>query len=249
MEKIKKQLEEKWELVKEKNLTLSKDLIKKLQIELIFLASNFEGLKITHKEAELVVLNSGLKIEFGNKSLLQAKGQKIALDFAEDFAKKDQVLDIYIIKDIHRMILGEVWKDVAGEYIKEEVLFKKSKFLPPHYSKVAEEMHFFDKWLVETQKELNAKDIWDILVFATQTFHQLVKIHPFRDANGRVARVVFNLICRKYNLPYVLIPKSGKEEKFLQALEKADFGEMEPIYQVMGRFLLNSFDILLKNSV
>jgi len=244
-----KKITAKWKEIQNKNIVLDEDLKKKLQTELIFIASNFEGLHLTHEEAESVVNNPKLKIDEKNKSLLQARGQKIALDFAEEYAKKDQPIDIYLIKDIHRIILGESWEDIAGKYRKEAVEFKKTRYLPPHHSKVAEEMYLFDKWLASEQEQIRKDDFLSVLKFAAETFHQLTKIHPFRDGNGRVARIVFNLICRKYNLPYVLIPKSGKEEKFLKALEKADFGESEELLKVMASFILKSFDIMLKERV
>jgi fido (protein-threonine AMPylation protein) len=75
--------------------------------------------------------------------------------------------------------------------------------------------------------------------------HEITRIHPFDDGNGRVARLYMNYVWRSCGLPYVLLPKAGGEEEMSRVLKEADGGDMEPAVEFYSSLLEDSLDRVL----
>ena len=53
-------------------------------------------------------------------------------------------------------------------------------------------------------------------------FHyRYIRIHPFEDGNGRIARLMANFILLRHNLPMVVV-RSREKQSYIEALHKAD---------------------------
>lgn len=59
-------------------------------------------------------------------------------------------------------------------------------------------------------------------------FHyRYIRIHPFEDGNGRIARLIANYILIRHNYPMIVI-RSRKKNEYLEALHQADI-EVGPV--------------------
>lgn len=238
---------EKLESLKRENF-LSNALKDFFHTEIIYTSSDIGGKRLSHLQAKEMVRQYPKFKHIGpdNKTLLQAKGQKIALEFIEKFARQKNPIDIYVIRNLHKIIMQEAWPEIGGQYRQENMEIKRSSIQTPHYSKVPEEMFFLNQYLLETQKGLADDDILGICELLTNVRHKLAWIHPFRDGNGRVARFALNLIARRYNLPYILTPTTKISDRMWQAIQKADKGDLTDLTQLNLELLEESFDIVLK---
>jgi Fic family protein len=87
-------------------------------------------------------------------------------------------------------------------------------------------------------------DLHPLIVSAT--FHyRFVRIHPFDDGNGRMARLLMNLILMQTGYVPVII-KLASKGAYLFALEQADAGELEDFIVLVEGELIYSMELYLR---
>ncbi len=79
---------------------------------------------------------------------------------------------------------------------------------------------------------------------AAYLHHGLVEIHPFTDGNGRVARLISNLVLMKSGFPPVVLRKDD-HKKYYDCLRKADFGNIRSFVDFIGRALDESLTLFI----
>jgi prophage maintenance system killer protein len=65
-------------------------------------------------------------------------------------------------------------------------------------------------------------------VEAAWLHHRFAQIHPFADGNGRVARAITSLVFIKDGW-FPLVVKRDDRARYIEALEKADAGDLQPL--------------------
>lgn len=71
-------------------------------------------------------------------------------------------------------------------------------------------------------------------VSAAWLHHRFTQIHPFQDGNGRIARALASLVLIRANLFPLVVPVDQKTG-YLDALERADAGDLKPLVFVAAR--------------
>jgi hypothetical protein len=75
-------------------------------------------------------------------------------------------------------------------------------------------------------------DDLDVLVRAAVVHHRFTAIHPFVDGNGRVARLLMNLILLRQGYPIVNVRREERP-RYYEALSYADVGSYSPLLTLM----------------
>ncbi len=147
-------------------------------------------------------------------------------------ALKTYGLNELSIREMHKALLSGVRGEDKnpGEYRKEDVWIGKlgtskgrARYLPPeplHVSKLMEDLAKF----IQANGDINP------LIACGVIHHRFEAVHPFKDGNGRVGRLLITLYLMKEGLLEipVLYPSGYFEErkpKYLDALSKVDKNE------------------------
>lgn len=77
-------------------------------------------------------------------------------------------------------------------------------------------------------------------VLAAWLHHRFTQIHPFQDGNGRIARALASLVFIKAQWFPVVITRDYRSE-YIDALEKADYGDLEPLIRLFSRLQKKAF--------
>lgn len=118
------------------------------------------------------------------------------IDFIDEEAnKKIDKISEQIIKKLHRILTDKILiNEQIGEYRTKQVIIRNSAngevtFRPPPPIEVPFLMREFAYWLGRDDK-----DKLHPVLKAGIAHHELVRIHPFLDGNGRISRVLATLI-------------------------------------------------------
>lgn len=133
-------------------------------------------------EAVKGILQGKEVVGYPDRHVRMAQNYLKALEWIQKKEKTKTVLEKMVLQ-LHR-ILGEGAMDEGplGAYRKVNV--RAGLHVGSPWKKVPKEMNAFLRWLNERSHELPA-------VFASALVHfRLVEIHPFRDGNGRLARLM-----------------------------------------------------------
>ena len=78
-------------------------------------------------------------------------------------------------------------------------------------------------WYNEAEKEGKLSPIELAALF----HYRYIRIHPFEDGNGRIARLMVNFILMRHDYPMIVV-RSRKKSEYLEALHQADM-EVGPV--------------------
>ncbi len=156
--------------------------------------THIEGNRLKKDEAEDVLLG---KAVIGRPRDIQEviNYRKVIELIDEEAERKIEKITEQLIKKIHRIIVYKILdENLAGEYRIKQVVVKNSQtgeitFRPPSPLEVPFLMREFVYWL----NSVGNNQLHPVLK-AGIAHHELVRIHPFIDGNGRVARVLATLI-------------------------------------------------------
>jgi len=156
--------------------------------------THIEGNKLKKDEAKDILL--GKEIIGRPRDIQEIINYRKVIELIDEEAKrKIEKITEPLIKKLHRTIVDKILQDdLAGQYRTKQVVVKNSQtgevtFRPPPPIEIPYLMRDFVYWLNRSDHN----QIHPVLK-AGITHHELVRIHPFIDGNGRVARVLATLI-------------------------------------------------------
>lgn len=159
---------------------------------------------------------------------------KAEIYFTENLSPRTKFNKSFILK-IHKMALSHLYS-FAGKLrdvnmSKGGFPFAAAKFLPETMSAFENEILSALPNKYEGREEL----IKDIAV----VHGELLFIHPFREGNGRTARLLANLMCRKAGYDGLMFEKIGKKEfeKYVVAVQSCANKD----YEKMIEFITSIF--------
>ncbi|MDR1971175.1 MAG: Fic family protein, partial [Treponema sp.] len=217
---------------------IARKLDEQFTIEWTYNSNAIEGNTLTLQETDLVI-NRGLTI--GNKTLkehFEAINHKEVIQFLYDFVKKKKTLDENVILAIHKIILKNIRDMDAGHYRNANVMIMGAVHLPPSAIKIPKLMEEFMEWYYEHKSKLS------IVELAGWVHYKLVYIHPFIDGNGRMARLLMNLILLQNGYPPAVILNIDRR-KYYQVLKEADREQYNNYFNFIGRSIERSLLIYL----
>jgi len=145
----------------------------------------------------------------------------------KEASKRRLVLSTSFILRLHKFCFGAIF-DWAGKFRTIEV--EVSAHIPPKFYDVPVLMHnFFEDLNVrlahitpaDVNREQYIREVIEVVVWAQ---HRFLWIHPLQDYNGRMARLLSNLILAHFRLPLLRLDLSDKtiRRRYIRALQKAD---------------------------
>ncbi len=232
-------------------------ILERLRIDWTYDSNAIEGSSLTREET-LFFLKEGLTVQGKPfKDFLDARNHSEAIDWLYERIKDEHLISKSFIKETNALLLSGVKSTPAinssGQKTKKKVTPGKYKKLPNHVLKqdgsihfyvepihVPDEMEILLKWINENIEKKHP------LILSSIAHYNMVRIHPFDDANGRGARILMNLILIKKRYPIIII-KNEKREQYLKTLNQADKGNFLPFLTFIADSLIETSKTIISN--
>ena len=208
----------------------------KLRLESNYNSNAIEGNTLTLGETRSLILNGLTAHGKPLRDHLDIRGHDSAVQSIEAAVKDNQELNEVFIRNLHRVLLKEPYKTKAetpdGQLIERTISLGEYKTIPNNVRTSTGETYFFTppeqvkqamSDLIDWYRAKEREDEHPIIIAAT--FHyRFVRIHPFDDGNGRMARLLMNMILIKHGYTVAMIRQDDRNE-YLNRLERADKAE------------------------
>jgi Fic family protein len=171
----------------------------------------------------------------------EARNLSHALDFLEQMATRTDVpITEQDIRQLHALVLKGINDDNAGKYRTVPVEISGSAYRPPSPESVPPQMADFGRWLAHASMPEENPGIPG-LVLAVAAHAWLVTIHPFIDGNGRVGRLLLNLMLMRYGYPIAIITKEDRA-RYYDALEDSQIASLSSLIGLVAESVRESLE-------
>lgn len=235
-----------------------KKLWYRIRLDWNYHSNSMEGNTLTISETATLLIHAR---HAGNKLGRHYDEMKLhdeVLFYLLEIIREDIPINEKLIRELHASMMGDDYTIDATDPYGNEV---KAKGRPGQYKNspnyvqrgkeiyrytavedVAPKMYELVNWLND---ELAKKELHPIEIAAI--FHvRFVTIHPFDDGNGRIGRILMNLILMKSKLAPAIIQREEKPQ-YLDALVLAQDGENHaPLLNLVAKETYNSMMLRLK---
>lgn len=180
---------------------------------LTYTSNALEGNSLTETETK-IVLEDGITI--GGKPIkdyYEALGHSESYDYIYKLTK-DEGFTENNIRKLHKLFYRRISDARAGIYRREKVFISGSQYALPGPEKVSDLMKEFITKIKDIEEKRHPVE------YSALAHKGLVFIHPFIDGNGRIARLLMNLILLQKSYCITIIPPILRRD-YIQALEKA----------------------------
>lgn len=228
---------------------------------LITHSTAIEGSTITELENQ-IMFDHGVSLK--GKSIIEQSMNldlKTAYEQSIELAKQHTPLSIEMLISLSALVMkntGKVYKTILGDFSSacgDLRLLNVSAGIGGHsymnYSKVPAKLAEFCERLNIQRAKASEMSVDDLYQMSFDAHYNLVTIHPWADGNGRMARLVMNMLQFEFGLIPTKILKEDKEEyiKALVATRETDNLDIFRSFMssMMERNLQNEISIYLES--
>lgn len=229
-------------------------VLQKFRLEWNYNSNAIEGNSLTLGETRSLLLHGLTAAGKPMRDHLDIKGHNEAVLWLEDFVRSQEPLTEYFIRSMHQLLLGEAYDTPAhtpdGLPTRKRIVPGQYKTSPNNVLTATGEMFYFASpeetssrmtELVDWYRQEEAIPTIPPVALAADFHYRFVRIHPFDDGNGRMSRLLMNLILLRHGYPMTVI-KAADRNRYLAALSEADAGEFEPFL----RFIIENVEAGLR---
>lgn len=209
-------------------------LERKFMLEFNYNSNHIEGNTLTYGQTELLLLFGKVVDAANMKDLEDMKASNVGLSMMRDQAGAGCPLTEVFVRQLHRTILREdytVYRRLPGgvqtSYVVHAGVYKtrpnsvmtlageRFEYASP------EETPALMADLVRWYNEEEDKGELTLAELCALFHYRYIRIHPFEDGNGRMARLLVNYILCRHGYPMIVV-KSADKENYLDALGRCD---------------------------
>ena len=209
-------------------------LARKFTVEYNYNSNHIEGNTLTYGQTELLLLFGKVSGEAEMKDFEEMKASNVGLKMMSEEAKEKQPLTETFIRQLHHTLLREDYTvhttltcGLPSSYTVHAGTYKTrpnsviTRYGDRFEYASPEETPALMSDLVKWYNEAEESGKFSPIELAALFHYRYIRIHPFEDGNGRIARLMVNYILSRHGWPMIVIRNRDKQN-YLEALHQAD---------------------------
>ena len=209
-----------------------------LRVFLTYHSNAIEGNSLTLRETQMVV-DYGITVD-GHplREYLEATNHAEAYMRLTDLVQQQEAISIETILTLHGIVMDKIL-ETTGQFRTVPIYIRGANMTPPPASQVASLMREWVVWIDGEGKQ------YEPILRAAIAHHSFEAVHPFVDGNGRVGRLLLNLMLMREGYPPALLLRDWRV-RYIRALDTANTGNYNPLANIIGEAVEGGLDLYLE---
>jgi len=206
------------------------------RVGLTWTSNALEGNSLTESETKVLIEDC---LTVGGRPLrdmFEAVDHAKAYDYMFTLLGNKEITERDVLY-LHKLFYQNIEEEFAGKYREIPVFISGSNYPVTKVENIQSEIEDLCKWIIAERKKYHPVE------FAALLHKRFVFIHPFKDGNGRVARLLMNTTLIQDGYLPALIPPILRSE-YITLLEKAHKDDRSFINFIAERELESQKDFL-----
>ncbi len=209
-----------------------------LRVFLTYHSNAIEGNTLSLRETQMVI-DYGLTVH-GHplREYLEATNHAAAYSYLTMLVDEQTPITHETILTLHGMVMDKIL-EAKGEFRTSPVYIRGANMTPPPAGQVESLMREWVAWIDSQGRE------YEPVIRAAIAHHGFEAVHPFVDGNGRVGRLLLNLMLMREGYPPALLLRDWRV-RYIQALDTANTGNYSPLANMIGQAVEAGLDLYLE---
>lgn len=250
-----------------------KRLNDKFKLEFNYNSNHIEGNTLTYGQTKLLFMFDQTSGNSSLKDYEEMKAHNVGLEMMKQEAEdKERPLTESFIRELnHTILVKNYWSNAKtpnGDDTRIEVKVGEYKSRPNSvitvtgekfdYASPEETPAFMTSLVKWYNEEVNKNELSPVKI-AALLHYRYIRIHPFEDGNGRIARLLVNFVLHRYGYPMIVIHSEDKDN-YLRILHQCDvavgltpsdganatFDKIKPFVDYLKERLIHALEISIK---
>ena len=210
-------------------------LSRRFTIDFNYNSNHIEGNTLTYGQTEILLLFGKIVGEADVRDVHEMTASNVGLKMMKEEALlKETPLTQHFIRTLHKTLLREdytVYRTLPGgvhtSYVIHAGQYKTrpnsviTRYGDRFEYATPEETPALMSDLVDWYNDAEKSEKFTPIELAAIFHYRYIRIHPFEDGNGRIARLMVNYILTRHDYPMIVV-RSRKKKEYLEALHRTD---------------------------
>ena len=210
-------------------------LSRRFTIDFNYNSNHIEGNTLTYGQTELLLMFGKIVGEADVRDVHEMTASNVGLKMMKEEALlKETPLTQHFIRTLHKTLLREdytVYRTLPGgvqtSYVIHAGQYKTrpnsviTRYGDQFEYATPEETPALMSDLVDWYNDAERSGKFTPIELAAIFHYRYIRIHPFEDGNGRIARLMVNYILTRHDYPMIVV-RSRKKKEYLEALHRTD---------------------------
>lgn len=168
----------------------------------------------------------------------------------------EELITITEIRQVHAEVMSRVWevaphpdagpREGPGSFRRHDIRAFGGGMNPPSWTVVPSELDTWVRAAADLGRRVHSAELLarELPLALAELHSSFERIHPFIDGNGRVGRLVLNLVLVRLGWPPAIIFKRSRA-RYLDALDRSDNGDAGPLAELIARSVLENLQRLV----